>query len=192
MQYSFSGTLCTMGSALPYAIGAQLAHPGRPVIAFTGDGSMSMGLGELATLAQYDLPVKVVVLRNNSLALEVWEQTALLGNPQMGCALHPIDFAAVARACGLKAFRIEDPADAAGVFAEAMAADGPCLIEAITDPDEAPFGESLQPTHAQHIAQAFGKGEPAAQGMARNLLQDGRVALSPALQQHYDELARYR
>ncbi|WP_435644634.1 thiamine pyrophosphate-dependent enzyme [Streptomyces sp. H49] len=173
-------------------MGAQLAHPDRPVIAFTGDGSMSMGMGELATLAQYQLPVKVVVLRNDSLALEVWEQTALLGNPQMGCELHPIDFAAVARACGLTAFRIDDPSDAADVFARAMAHDGPCLVEAVTDPNEAPFGESLQPTHAQHIAQAFAKGEPAAGPMARNLLQEGRVALSPALQQHYDDLARYR
>ncbi|MFC4910928.1 thiamine pyrophosphate-dependent enzyme [Actinomadura gamaensis] len=192
MQYSFSGTLCSMGSALPYAIGAQCAHPDRPVIAFTGDGSMSMGMGELATLAQYNLPVKVVVVRNDCLALEVWEQTALLGNPQMGCELHPIDFAAVARACGLRSFRIDEPGQAAGVFAEAMSTDGPCLIEAVTDPYETPFGESLQPTHAQHIAQAFGKGEPAAGAMARNLLQPGRVALSPALQQHHDELARYR
>lgn len=192
MQYSFSGTLCTMGSALPYAIGAQSAHPDRPVIAFTGDGSLSMGMGELATLAQHDLPVKVVVLRNNSLALEVWEQTALLGNPQAGCALHPVDFAAVARACGLRAFRIEEPADAAGVFAEAMATSGPCLIEAVTDPYEAPFGESLLPVHAQHLAHAFGKGEPAASAMARNLLEAHRVALSPALQQHRDALDRYR
>ncbi|MFH8612078.1 thiamine pyrophosphate-dependent enzyme [Streptomyces sp. NPDC018029] len=192
MQYSFSGTLCTMGAALPYAIGARIAHPDRPVIAFTGDGSMSMGLGELATLAQYDLPVKVVVLRNNSLALEVWEQTALLGNPQMGCELHPIDFAAVARACGLRAFRIEDPAEAADVFAQAMAFDGPCLIEAVTDPYEAPFGESLQPAHAQHIAQALAKGEPAASAIAANLLQEDRVAMSPALQQHHDDLAPYR
>ncbi|MFF9126591.1 thiamine pyrophosphate-dependent enzyme [Streptomyces sp. NPDC014889] len=192
MQYSFSGTLCTMGSALPYAIGAQCAHPDRPVIAFTGDGSMSMGMGELATLAQYDLPVKVVVLRNNSLALEVWEQTALLGNPQMGCELHPIDFAAVARACGLRSYRIEDPSRAETVFAEAMAFDGPCLIEAVTDPYEAPFGESLQPTHAQHIAEAFGRGEPAASAMARSLLEPDRVALSPALQQHHDDLAPYQ
>ncbi|MGV9878559.1 thiamine pyrophosphate-dependent enzyme [Streptomyces sp. NPDC003006] len=192
MQYSFSGTLCTMGAALPYAIGAQIGNPDRPVIAFTGDGSMSMGMGELATLAQYDLPVKVVVLRNNSLALEVWEQTALLGNPQMGCELHPIDFTAVARACGLHAFRIEDPAEAADVFAQAMAFDGPCLIEAVTDPYEAPFGESLQPTHAAHIAQALGKGEAAASAIAGNLLQDDRVAMSPALRQHHDDIARYR
>lgn len=192
MRYSFSGTLCTMGSALPYAIGAQLAHPGRPVIAVTGDGSLSMGMGELATLAQYGLPVKVVVLHNNSLALEVWEQSALLGNPQFGCALHPVDFVAVAEACGLTAFRIEDPAEAAEVFRRAMAQEGPCLVEAVTDPYEAPFGESLKPAHAQHIAEAFGKGEQAAGPMARNLLQDERVALSPALQQHRDALSRYR
>ncbi|MET9297260.1 thiamine pyrophosphate-dependent enzyme [Streptomyces sp. NPDC003077] len=192
MAYSFSGTLCTMGAALPYAIGAQIAHPDRPVIAFTGDGSLSMGMGELATLAQYDLPVKVVVLHNNSLALEVWEQTALLGNPQYGCGLHPVDFAAVARACGLRSFRVEEPADAAGVLAEAMACPGPCLVEAVTDPYEAPFGESLKPAQARHIAEAFGKGEPAAGPMARNLLEERRVAMSPALQQHRGELGRYR
>ncbi|MFS4107910.1 thiamine pyrophosphate-dependent enzyme [Streptomyces sp. PD-S100-1] len=192
MHYSFSGTLCTMGAALPYAIGAQLAHPDRPVIAFTGDGSLSMGMGELATLAQYGLPVKVVVLRNDSLALEVWEQTALLGNPQYGCELHPVDFKAVAEACGIRAYRIEDPADAAGVLREAMAHDGPCLVEAVTDPYEAPFGESLKPVHAEHIAQAFEKGEKAAGPMARNLLQSDRVALSPALREHHAALARYR
>lgn len=71
MSYSFSGTHCSMGSAVPYAIGAKLAHPDRPVIAFNGDGAMSMGLGELATLAHYGLPITVVVLHNNSLALEV-------------------------------------------------------------------------------------------------------------------------
>lgn len=69
MQYSFSGTHCTMSSALPYAIGAQFAHPDRPVIAFVGDGALSMGLGELATLVQHRLPITVVVLRNDSLAL---------------------------------------------------------------------------------------------------------------------------
>ncbi|MBF8191980.1 pyruvate oxidase [Nonomuraea sp. K274] len=191
MNYSFSGTLCTMGSALPYAIGAQIAYPGRPVIAFTGDGALSMGMGELVTLRQHDLPVKVVVLHNNSLALEVWEQNALLGNPQYGCELHPIHFTAVAQACGLKAFRIEDPSDAASVLDRAMAHDGPCLVEAITDPYEAPFGESLKPAHAEHIVQAFGKGEPKAAQMARNLLEEQRVALSPALQQHQSDLTRY-
>ncbi|SDL96433.1 thiamine pyrophosphate-dependent enzyme [Nonomuraea jiangxiensis] len=191
MNYSFSGTLCTMGSALPYAIGAQIACPDRPVIAFTGDGALSMGMGELVTLRQHDLPVKVVVLQNNSLALEVWEQNAMLGNPQYGCALHPIDFTAVARACGLEAFRIEDPSDAAAVLERAMAHDGPCLVEAITDPYEAPFGESLKPAHAEHLVQAFDKGEPAASRMARNLLEEGRVAQSPALQQHRSGLARH-
>lgn len=191
MNYSFSGTLCTMGSALPYAIGAQIAHPDRPVIAFTGDGSLSMGMGELATLRQYDLPIKVVVLHNNSLALEVWEQSALLGNPQYGCDLHPIDFRGVAEACGLRAFRIEDPSDASAVFEQAMSHDGPCLVEAITDPYEAPFGESLKPAHAEHIVQAFEKGEKHAGEMARNLLEEQRVAMSPALRQHRSALSRF-
>src|SRR5699024_7106615 len=72
MSYSFSGTHCTMGSAVAYAIGAKLAYPERPVIAFTGDGAMSMGMGELATIARYNLAITVIVLHNNSLALEIW------------------------------------------------------------------------------------------------------------------------
>jgi pyruvate dehydrogenase (quinone) len=77
-RFSFSGTLCSMAAALPYAIGAQSAFPGRQVVAFTGDGSMSMMLGDLATLAQHNLPIKVIVMKNNSLSLIEWEQMLYL------------------------------------------------------------------------------------------------------------------
>ncbi|HET6635157.1 MAG TPA: thiamine pyrophosphate-dependent enzyme, partial [Streptomyces sp.] len=191
MQFSFSGTLCTMGAAVPYAIGAQIAYPDRPVIAFTGDGSMSMGLGELATLAQYDLPITVVVLRNDSLALEIWEQNALLGNPQMACDLHPVDFAKVAEGCGLTSFRIEKAGEAKDALREALAHDGPTLVEAVVDPHEAPFGETLLPPHAKHLVTAYEAGERDRRRMARNLLQPGRLAQSPSLQQVKDDLAAY-
>src|SRR6185437_12956664 len=68
-QFSFSGTLCSMSAGLPYAIGAQVAYPGRQVVSFTGDGSLSMMMGDLVTLAQHNLPVKIVVLRNDTLGL---------------------------------------------------------------------------------------------------------------------------
>ncbi|HWG80882.1 MAG TPA: thiamine pyrophosphate-binding protein, partial [Stellaceae bacterium] len=86
-RFSFSGTLCSMAAALPYAIGAQAAFPERQVVAFTGDGSLSMMLGDFATLAQHKLPVKVVVLKNNTLGLIKWEQMIYLGNPEYGVDL---------------------------------------------------------------------------------------------------------
>lgn len=191
MSFSFSGTLCTMGSALPYAIGAQIAHPDRPVVAFTGDGSMSMGLGELASLAQHELPIKVLVMRNDSLALEIWEQNALLGNPQFACDLSPVDFAQAAQACGIRGYRIDDPAKAESTLAEALHTPGPALIEAVVDPHEAPFGETLKPTHAHNIATAYEHGERDRAPMAASLLQPSRVAQSPALQDAHDELNKY-
>lgn len=192
MMFSFSGTLCSMGAALPYAIGAQIAHPDRPVIAFTGDGSLSMGMGELASLAQHRLPITVVVMRNDSLALEIWEQNALLGNPQFGNDLHPVDFASVAEACGVRGIRLEDPADTEKVLADALDHPGPVVVEAIVDPHEAPFGESMLPVHAQHITQAYAAGERDRASMADNLLEPRRVDMSPAVQSVQDELRRYR
>jgi thiamine pyrophosphate-dependent acetolactate synthase large subunit-like protein len=191
MQYSFSGTLCTMGSAVPYAIGAQLAHPDRPVVAFTGDGSMAMGLGELATLAQNDLPVTVVVLNNGSLAMEVFEQNALLGNPQYACGLSAINFAQVADACGVRGFRLEDPADAPRVLAEALAHDGPALVDAVVTPHESPMADTFTPAQARKMLTAFQRGEPAAHPIAARLLDPSIVATSPAVQAVQDELATY-
>lgn len=191
MNYSFSGTHCTMGSAVPYAIGAKIAHPDRPVIAFNGDGAMSMGMGELATLAQYNLPITVVVLHNNSLALEVWEQNALLGNPQYACQLSPIDFAKVAEGCGLRALRIEKIDQAHGVLAAALAHDGPTLVECIVDPYEAPYADTIKPGQAENIARAYQRGEPAAARMARSLLQPRRLRMSPGVQHTEQDLRRY-
>ncbi len=191
MQYSLSGTLATMGSAVPYAIGAQIAYPDRPVVAVLGDGGMAMGLGELATLAQHDLPITVVVLRNHSLALEIWEQTALQGNPQFGCELSPIRFADAARACGIAGWSTEDPAQVPVVLAAALAHDGPALVEVVVDALEAPFGETLKPEQARNIVTALDRGEPAAGAIARNLLEPGRRAASPGVRAAAADLERH-
>jgi thiamine pyrophosphate-dependent acetolactate synthase large subunit-like protein len=188
-SFSFSGTNCSMAAGLPYAIGAQVAHPDRQVVVFTGDGCMSMLMGDLATLAHYELPVKVVVLNNNSLGLIVWEQMAFLGNPQYGCDIPPINFAKVAEACGLKGVRIEDPLTCREQLEEGLSFDGPALIEAVVDPDEPPFGETLKPVQAQNIARAFERGEGNRERMASNLLEEDRVAVSPAVQYAKDELS---
>src|SRR5205823_14281654 len=90
--HSVSGTLATMACGLPYAIAAQVAHPDRPSIAFVGDGGFTMLMGEFATAVKYKLPIKVVVIKNNSLGQIKWEQMVFLGNPEFGCDLEPIDF----------------------------------------------------------------------------------------------------
>ena len=88
------------GCGLPYTIAAQIAYPERQCVAFVGDGGFSMLMAEFATAVKYQLPIKVVVLKNNTLGQIKWEQMVFLGNPEYGCDLQPIDFAAFARACG--------------------------------------------------------------------------------------------
>jgi pyruvate dehydrogenase (quinone)/pyruvate oxidase len=158
--FSFSGTMCSMMAALPYAIGAQVAFPDRQVVALTGDGSLTMMLGELATLAQYALPVKVVVMRNDVLGLIKWEQMAFLGNPQYGVQLQPVDFVKVAEGCGLKGVHIEDPNMVERQMQEALAADGPVLVEAVVDPNDMPMTPTINPEHAKGFAWGMARGEP--------------------------------
>src|SRR5207302_804125 len=117
-RHTLSGNLATMACGLPYAVAAQVAYPKRPCIAFVGDGAFSMLMAEFATCVKYKLPVKVIVLKNNTLGQIKWEQMVFLGNPEYGCDLHPIDFAAFASACGGTGFRIEDPADCGWILEE--------------------------------------------------------------------------
>jgi pyruvate dehydrogenase (quinone) len=100
-----------MANGLPYRIAAQVAHPERQSVAFLGDGGFSMLMAEFATTVKYHLPVKVVIIKNGTLGQIKWEQMVFLGNPKYGVDLHPIDFAAVAHACGGTGFTAEDPAD---------------------------------------------------------------------------------
>src|ERR687887_511628 len=124
-RFSFSGTMCSMMAALPYAIGAQAAFPDRQVVAFTGDGSLMMMMGELVTLAQENLPVKVVVNKNGTLGLILWEQLVFLGNPQYGVDLRDVDFVKIAEGCGLRATSIDHPGDVGSKLQAALEAEGP-------------------------------------------------------------------
>lgn len=177
-QFSFSGTLCSMAAGLPYAIGAQIAYPGRQVVTFTGDGSLSMMMGDLATLAQYKLPVKVVVLKNNTLGLIKWEQMIYLGNPEYGVDLYPIDFVKVAEGCGLNGVRIENPKSCKQQLKEALAMDGPVVIECITDPNEPPMPPKATKDEIKKLAKALARGE---RDRARISLTIGRQAMDEAL-----------
>jgi pyruvate dehydrogenase (quinone) len=105
-MYSLSGTLASMANGLPYAIAAQIAYPDRQSVAFVGDGGFTMLMGEFVTAVKYELPIKVIIIKNNTLGQIKWEQMVFLGNPEYGCELHPIDFSAFARAVRLN--RIAD------------------------------------------------------------------------------------
>jgi pyruvate dehydrogenase (quinone)/pyruvate oxidase len=153
-------------------------------VALTGDGSLTMMMGELATLAQHDLPVKVVVIRNDVLGLIKWEQMAFLGNPQYGVELRPVDFAKVGEACGLRGVRIDDPASAGDQLAEALGIDGPAVIEAVVDPHDMPMTPTINPEHAKGFARGLARGEPnreqIALTMSRVLAREMEYSSSPA------------
>jgi len=95
---------------LTYTIAAQVAYPERQCVAFVGDGGFSMLMAEFVTCVRYQLPFKIIIIKNNTLGRIKWEQMVFLGNPEYGCELQPIDFAAFARACGGTGFTIDDPA----------------------------------------------------------------------------------
>jgi pyruvate dehydrogenase (quinone) len=158
-MFSFSGTNCSMAAALPYAIGAQAAYPDRQVVAFTGDGSLSMQMGDLATLFQERLPVKLIVIKNNTLGLIKWEQMVFIGNPEYGVDFTPIDFVKVAEGCGARAVHIEDPGSCEEQLREALAIDGPVVIECVVDPNEPPLPAKITRDQAQALAQALARGE---------------------------------
>jgi pyruvate dehydrogenase (quinone) len=136
-QFTLSGTLASMGPALPYAIAAKLAFPGRESVALAGDGGFTMLMGELITARKFNLAIRVVVFRNNSLAQDAWEQE-VAGTPEYGAELEPIDFVKFAEACGVEAYRCVQPDDVEPALDRAFAASGPSLVEMHVDPREWP------------------------------------------------------
>lgn len=121
----------TMACALPHAIGAQTAYPGRQVVALAGDGGLTMMFGELVTLIQNRLPVTLVVFNNSSLNFVELEMKAA-GIVNFGTELVNPDFGAVARAMGIFGRRVEAPGDLEGALAEALAYDGPAVVDVVT------------------------------------------------------------
>jgi pyruvate dehydrogenase (quinone) len=171
-MHSCSGNLATMACAFPYAIGAQIAYPTRTVVAFLGDGSFTMLMGELATCVKYKLPVKIFVIRNDSLGQIKWEQLVFLGNPEYVCDLQPIDFAAVARAFGVASFTIRTPAECGQIIDSALSTDGPALVEAIVDPNEPPMPARVKPAQALHLAESLAKGTRDWEKIATTIARD--------------------
>jgi pyruvate dehydrogenase (quinone)/pyruvate oxidase len=183
-QFVYSGTNCSMAAALPYAIGAQTAYPGRQVIAFTGDGSLTMQLGDLATLMQHELPVKVICFKNNSLGLIKWEQMVFLGNPEYGVDFAPVDFVKIAEGCGATAFHIEDPTTCAEQLRTALAHPGPVVVEAVVDANEPPLPAKITSEQAKLMYDALRRGE-------ESRTQIGLTIGRQVLQEHDDPASPY-
>ncbi|WP_225630933.1 thiamine pyrophosphate-dependent enzyme [Streptomyces solaniscabiei] len=130
-----SYNLGSMANAMPQALGAQFLDRERQVVAFCGDGGLSMLLGDLMTLKTYRLPVKLVVFDNRRLGMVKLEQEQA-GLPEFGTVLDNPDFAAVAEAMGVTGIRVTDPADVESAVGRAFRTPGPVLLDVLTNPDE--------------------------------------------------------
>lgn len=124
----------SMANAMPQAIGAQLAFPKRQVISMSGDGGFTMLMGDLLTLAQYDLPIKLIVYNNSTLGMVKLEMR-VAGYQDFGVDVKPSDFAKMAEAVGIRGIRIEDSGDLKKSLETALRHSGPVLIDVVTNPD---------------------------------------------------------
>jgi len=168
-MYGVSGHMATMACAIPYAIAAGIAFPGRQVVAFVGDGGLSMLLGELATITRYKLPIKIVVLKNNTLGQIKWEQMMFLGNPEYECDLQPIDFVKAAESMGIRGWKVEAAENCDSVLSAAFAHDGAALVEAVVDPNEPLLPPKRMPKYVENMEKALKSGTPGAAEIRRAL-----------------------
>ncbi len=146
----------SMTNAVPYAVGAQFLYPARQVISMSGDGGLAMLLGELLTILQYDLPVKIVVFNNSSLAFVNLEME-VSGYKGFETALVNPNFADVAKAIGLYGVRIENPADVESGLREAFACQGAAVIDVVTDPNALSLPPHITAKQVEGYAVTMGK-----------------------------------
>lgn len=168
MMASLSGTLATMGPAVPYAIAAKFAYPERPVIAMAGDGAMQMnGLNELITVAKYwkrwsNPQFVVLVLANRDLNQVTWEMRAQSGDPKFEASQSVPEFpyAEYAEMLHFRGLRVDNPDDVGRVWDEAFAADRPVVVEAVTDPNVPPLPPHITLKNAKALLSTLWQGDP--------------------------------
>jgi pyruvate dehydrogenase (quinone) len=176
---SLSGTLATMGPAVPYVIGAKWAHPDRPGIAFVGDGAMQMNnMAELITVAKYwqqwtDPRLIVAVLHNDDLNQVTWELRAMGDSPKFVASqsLPDVDYAAFARSLGLYGENIDDPDQLGGAWERALSADSPTVLDVRCDPDVPPIPPHATFAQAKSVVKAVLKGDDDAVGFVKQGLK---------------------
>ncbi|PYR72162.1 MAG: thiamine pyrophosphate-requiring protein, partial [Acidobacteria bacterium] len=180
MMASLSGTLATMGPAVPYAVAAKFCHPERVVIAIAGDGAMQMnGLNELITIGKYwkewsDPRLIVLVLNNRDLNMVTWEERVLAGDPKFEASqtLPDFPYADYARSLGLDGVRIDHPEAIGPAWDRALNADRPFVFEAITDPDVPPMPPHITLAQAKAFGSSVLKGDADALGFLKQTLKE--------------------
>ncbi|GHD24227.1 thiamine pyrophosphate-requiring protein [Nocardiopsis kunsanensis] len=174
MRGSLSGTLATMGCAVPYAIGAKFAHPDRPVIALVGDGAMQMnGLMELLTAQRYselweDPRFVVCVLHNNDLNQVTWELRSMAGSPKTTFSqdLPDLSYAGFAESVGMKAITVDEPDKIVPAWHSALSDEGPVVLDVHCDGDVPPIPPQVEFDQAVDTAKSLLSGDPDTRGVA--------------------------
>jgi pyruvate dehydrogenase (quinone) len=187
IQASVSGTLASMGCAVPYAIAAKFAFPERVAIALAGDGAMQMnGLAELITVAKYwerweDPRLVVLVLNNRDLNQVTWEHRAMEGSPKFEASQDLPDFpyARFAELVGLRGIRVDDPEQVGSAWDEALMADRPAVLEAFVDPEVPPLPPHITFEQAKSLALAVAKGDAARKALLERSLKEKLRELVP-------------
>ena len=187
MMASLSGTLATMGPAVPYAIAAKFCHPYRFVLAMAGDGAMQMnGLNGLITIAKYweewsNPRLVVLVLNNRDLNQVTWEQRALAGDPKFADSQEVPDFpyAKFAESLGLIGVRVDRPDDIAGAWDYVLGADRPAVLEAVTDPNVPPLPPHITWEQAKSFASSVLKGDAESLGFLKQTVKDAIESYLP-------------
>src|SRR6202046_3168649 len=146
----------SMANALPQSIGAQCAYPGRQVIAMCGDGGFAMSLGDILTVTQYNLPIKIVVFNNSALGMVKLEMETG-GLPDFQTDLKNPNFSKLAEAIGIMGVRIENPADLTSGITKALQHSGPALIDVVTDSNALSIPSHADRSQAVGFALAMGK-----------------------------------
>jgi pyruvate dehydrogenase (quinone) len=178
MLAALSGTLASMGPAVPYALAAKMAHPQRPVIAVLGDGAMQMiGINALIDLAKYadrwSGPCAICVLRNDDLNQVTWEQRVLGGDAKLASSqeLPAFPYARYAELLGLTGVRIDRPQDVGAGWDRVLVADGPAVLEVLTDPNVPPLPPHIRLEQAKGMAMSVLRGDPDRGGTIRQALK---------------------
>ena len=168
MMASLSGGLATMGPGVPYALAAKMAYPDRTVIATVGDGAMQMnGINGLITIAEHyeewtNPHLVVLVLNNQDLNQVTWEQRAMEGDPKFEASqnIPAFNYARFAEEVGLKGIRLERPEEITAAWDQALSADRPVVLDALTDPNVPPLPPHIDLSQATAYARALFKGDP--------------------------------